>query len=226
MMKCKVLLDIDHTIYDYNKTHRRAMDVVGEKFKTDFQVHEEDFVHLYQQARNQVHVSLAETAAAHHRLLYFQTLFENMGINSLKYAYEYYRLYWSTFIENISLEDGVVEFLENYEGNLCFVTDLTADVQFQKVLKLGLWKYVSLMVSSEEVGKEKPHPYIYLRALQKLNSTSAQAVMIGDSFNKDIQGALMQGIRSIWINRDRESRSYPAEMVIEVHRFSDIGNFL
>lgn len=114
--------------------------------------------------------------------------------------------------------------MENYQGRICFVTDLTADVQFRKVMKLGLMKYASLMVSSEEAGREKPHPYIFLRALKKLETDPNSAVMIGDSFEKDIEGTLLVGLRAIWYNRNQEPKTYPADRVTEVHRFQEIND--
>lgn len=100
-MMYHILLDIDHTLYDYNHTHQSPLNKIGSVFQEDFQLPAQDFFILYKKARDWVHANLAETAAAHHRLLYFQKLFESLGVNSLQHAYRYYDLYWTYFIEQI-----------------------------------------------------------------------------------------------------------------------------
>jgi putative hydrolase of the HAD superfamily len=47
----------------------------------------------------------------------------------------------------------------------------------------------------------KPHPSIFIAALQLLGVGAAEAVMVGDSFKHDIEGALGVGMRAILLNR-------------------------
>jgi putative hydrolase of the HAD superfamily len=47
----------------------------------------------------------------------------------------------------------------------------------------------------------KPHPSIFAAALQRLGVTAAEAVMVGDSFRHDIEGALAAGMRAVLLNR-------------------------
>jgi putative hydrolase of the HAD superfamily len=65
---------------------------------------------------------------------------------------------------------------------------------------------VDAAVSSGVHGKTKPHPTIFLAALERLAVAPAEAVMIGDSVGDDIEGARSVGMRALLI--DRENR-YP-----------------
>ena len=47
----------------------------------------------------------------------------------------------------------------------------------------------------------KPHPSIFRAALQLLDVTPAEAVMVGDSFKHDVEGALNVGMRAVLLNR-------------------------
>jgi len=47
----------------------------------------------------------------------------------------------------------------------------------------------------------KPHPSIFSAALQLLDVTAAEAVMVGDSFKHDIEGALSVGMAAVLLNR-------------------------
>jgi putative hydrolase of the HAD superfamily len=63
---------------------------------------------------------------------------------------------------------------------------------------------VDAIVDSRSHGRVKPHPTIFEAALELLGSTAAEAVMVGDSLEEDIQGAQALGMRAILI--DRENR--------------------
>jgi len=77
-------------------------------------------------------------------------------------------------------------------------------------------------VTSEEAGKEKPHPYMFMLALQKLNLQTNDVCMIGDSFKKDIFGASNLNIKSIWLNSDEKKENYDNALVQEVKTFKEI----
>ncbi len=194
-----ILLDIDNTIYDYPSTHRNAMDAVrvhlGKILGKENAVLDE----AYRRARESVHIELAGTAASHSRLLYFQRMLERLGANPLVHAMDCYDLYWDRFLSGIQTNEGVYAFLEQVkEARLCLLTDLTAPIQFRKIRKLRLDEYTSRIVTSEEAGHEKPHPYIFLLGLRKIGVTPEQACMIGDSYENDIFGALNVGIKPFW----------------------------
>jgi HAD superfamily hydrolase (TIGR01549 family) len=65
---------------------------------------------------------------------------------------------------------------------------------------------VDAAVSSGAHGKTKPHPTIFLAALKQLDVQPAEAVMVGDSIEDDVEGAKAAGFRGILL--DRENR-YP-----------------
>ena len=60
---------------------------------------------------------------------------------------------------------------------------------------------ISATVSSSDHGLMKPHPSIFTAALQLLEAVPAEAVMVGDSFAHDIEGALGVGMRAVLLNR-------------------------
>lgn len=226
-MKYKgILLDIDNTIYHYDSCHKKAIQVLFEFVQKEVKV--DNFEDAFIRARKSIHIELAETASSHNRLLYFQRACEYVGINPLSWAMKFYNVYWDTFLNSIELYDGVLEFLEiaSQKSSICFVTDLTTHIQYKKVEKLGLAKYVSHIVSSEEAGREKPHPYIFLSALNKLNLKPDEVCMIGDSYKKDIVGALSLGIQSIWLNTESQQENYDQSLVTEIKEFKKILELL
>ncbi|MFL5845637.1 MAG: HAD family hydrolase [Solirubrobacteraceae bacterium] len=65
----------------------------------------------------------------------------------------------------------------------------------------GLTPLLDGAVSSAEAGVGKPHPGIYARALEVAGVAAAEAVMVGDSPDTDIAGALALGMPSVLVDR-------------------------
>ena len=60
---------------------------------------------------------------------------------------------------------------------------------------------VDAVVGSRAHGYVKPHPTIFQAALQQLGVEPAEAAMVGDSIEEDIEGARALGMRAILIDR-------------------------
>lgn len=73
------------------------------------------------------------------------------------------------------------------------------EVQYEKIERSGLQDLFAHVVLSEEVGCQKPNPRIFEVALEKNGIAAEDALMIGDSWTSDIQGAQNAGIDQMWI---------------------------
>jgi putative hydrolase of the HAD superfamily len=65
----------------------------------------------------------------------------------------------------------------------------------------GLSELVDAAISSAEVGAGKPHREIYARALGAAGADAHEAVMVGDSPDTDVAGALALGIAAVLVDR-------------------------
>ena len=61
---------------------------------------------------------------------------------------------------------------------------------------------VDAIVGSRTHGRIKPHPSIFVAALDLLDVEPGQAAMVGDSYEDDIAGARALGLRAILLDRD------------------------
>lgn len=69
----------------------------------------------------------------------------------------------------------------------------------------GLLQRVDAVVLSSEVGKRKPHPAIFERALTELDVRPEQALFVGDRVDADVFGASRAGMRTVqalWFRAD------------------------
>jgi HAD superfamily hydrolase (TIGR01549 family) len=61
---------------------------------------------------------------------------------------------------------------------------------------------VDAIVDSRSHGRVKPHPTIFQAALDVLGVDPADAVMVGDSLEEDVEGARALGMRAILVDRE------------------------
>ncbi len=61
---------------------------------------------------------------------------------------------------------------------------------------------VDAVVGSKAHGRTKPHPSIFVAALEALGVRADETAMVGDSYEDDIEGARSLGMRAILLDRD------------------------
>ena len=109
---------------------------------------------------------------------------------------------------------------------LTVVTNGFVEVQYEKFDKSGLRDCFAHIVLSEEVGSQKPNPRIFEEAL-RLNGLQAEdVVMIGDSWNSDIQGAINAGIDQIWIRKSKDPLPEGQSATVLVQSLSEVMEIL
>jgi putative hydrolase of the HAD superfamily len=79
------------------------------------------------------------------------------------------------------------------------LTNGAPDLQREKIAASGLGLLFDAIAVSGEHGIGKPKPEIFHRLLSELGVASSEAVMVGNSLERDIAGARNAGITSIWI---------------------------
>jgi HAD superfamily hydrolase (TIGR01549 family) len=116
-----------------------------------------------------------------------------LGLGSqVMLALDFEQTYWRTFLSRARLFEGVKDFFDDLRVAgipTAVVTDLTAQIQFRKIIYFGLDRYCDYIVTSEEAGADKPHSAPFELAVQKMNLCGRCVWMIGDSAVADIRGA-------------------------------------
>tara|TARA_B110000211_G_C14042811_1_gene537548 strand:+ start:150 stop:899 length:750 start_codon:yes stop_codon:yes gene_type:complete len=188
-----ILFDTDNTLYPYDPSHTVAHQAVKKKVVQNFSINQEDFDKTFKRARNDIQDRLKGTASSHSRLLYMQRMLELMGLGSqVLLALDLEQTYWRTFLTNAKLFDGVKDLLDDIRLlgiPTAIVTDLTAQIQFRKIVYFGLDHYFDNIVTSEEAGYDKPRREPFDLALKKMEPKGKCIWMIGDNPINDIKGS-------------------------------------
>lgn len=198
-----VIFDLDNTLYPYEPCHRRGLARARALFATWPGRARRSFLSEYLNARRAVARRHRATAASHSRLLYFRRLCERVfPHHAAHHAMALHQAYWEGYFSAMRLDRAAKPLLKRLKRRglrIGILTDLMEEVQLRKVARLGLGPYVDVMVTSEEVGREKPDARMFRAILRKLRVTPAHSLMVGDDYRKDIIGGKRAGLATAWI---------------------------
>lgn len=99
--------------------------------------------------------------------------------------------------------EGARELLERarQSAKIGIITNGFTELQEARLAQTGLGELVDLVVISEQVGVAKPDPAIFTHALDLMQQTNRERVlMTGDNPHSDVLGAQRSGLHSCWLN--------------------------
>ncbi|MDO8634253.1 MAG: HAD family hydrolase [archaeon] len=201
-----VLIDLDDTLYEYEPCNEYAVKVTLEFLSGYSKLGVEKCRKMFLESRREVKKNLPNNASSHSRLLYFKRLVEKIyGKTNPAMVLKLEKTFWNAYFKKMRLRKTGKKFLEECKKNgvkTIIVTNLTARVQLEKVVKLGLQNLLDFVITSEETGSEKPNARIIDFALKSGGLDRQSVIFLGD---KDDQAAAKKAkIEFILINSDAD----------------------
>lgn len=90
--------------------------------------------------------------------------------------------------------------------------------------ELGLDKYVDFVITTGEVGADKPNAPLFLAALKRASIESSEAIHVGDQYQVDVIGARGVGIKPLLI--DRYDTSAEIKDCPRLHSLTELVDYL
>ena len=117
-------------------------------------------------------------------------------------------------------------YLKSQGYRLAVISNGITIKQWEKLVRLNVYSFFDEVITSEEVGKEKPHKLIYDVALRKMNGNPEKSVMVGNKFKEDALGAVNAGLSAILVNSDitEEDRDYIKKEKLDIAIIESIGD--
>ncbi len=198
-----IFFDLDHTLWDFDKNSVLAFDKI---FRNDFPLVDTDHFISHYVPINQACWKLFQVDAISHEELRYRRLKESFDAISFEISDQQIDQISEDYIKflpdfNHLFEDAhdVLNYLrERYE--LHIITNGFAEVQFRKMASSNLTPYFKTITNSEMAGAKKPNPIIFEHALDKARAMKSESIMIGDSMDADVIGALDFGMQAIFFN--------------------------
>jgi len=197
-----VFFDIDNTLYNYDRAHEISINELLKYGEAEFSLDSVSMRALLDRAQSRIEDRLGmNSSAIHNRLIRYQCFLELLDYPSFEKAMEMNDIYWNAFLKNMQPEAGIFRLLDElqaYHVRLGIGSDQNSYVQYQKLQILGLLKYFSAIVTSEEAGAEKPSPEFFRLCVDKAQCSAGECIFIGDNIRKDVKGALKNGLHGVW----------------------------
>ena len=102
--------------------------------------------------------------------------------------------------------------------------------QYEKLVRLGLHHFFHSVITSQEAGVEKPDIAIFELAMKTMGCKAENYVMIGNSFNDDVLGAIDAGMSAVFLTTELndseraiiEKRSLKLDIISDIGQVKDI----
>ena len=94
----------------------------------------------------------------------------------------------------------ILEYLKNKGYKMHLITNGFEKTQHFKIKNAGIDHYFIEVITSEGSNSLKPNKEIFDYAFQKTNALPEHSIMIGDSLEVDIQGAMNAGMDQVYVN--------------------------
>jgi len=224
--KKHIFFDLDHTLWDFDKNSAFAFDIIFKKHNLEVSVVE--FLEHYI-PRNHYYWKLYQVdQISHEDLRYFRLkdVFDVLDFTITdKMIHQLSEDYITHLPESNLLFDGAIEVLnylnENYD--LHIITNGFSEVQGRKLKNSKIDHFFQTITNSEMAGVKKPHPIIYEFALSLANASKEESIMIGDSLEADVEGALTFGIDAVYFNEHNENVQ---DKIHQVNHLLELKNIL
>ncbi len=178
-----LFIDLDNTLYSYEASRAPAQAEL-ELYLSIRLGESRSFVKKgLAKSRLEIKKRLRDTASSHSRLIYISEFLRSIGYQSeVELALSSEEVYWTTFLESISLYKGVENFLQaarhsGYRNIL--VTDLNSSIQYRKLRMMKIDALFDLIFTSEDAGGDKRTGLP--ESLLKEHLGEVSGICIGDS---------------------------------------------
>lgn len=195
-----ILLDVDGTLLDFNRSEALGMAAVLETYGFEAT---DDLLELYHQVNNTAWDAFERGEVTKEKLVCqrFVDFFGRLGKTVDGLEVEMY--YRSLLDRSAILIDGAKELCaylkERYD--LYIVTNGTSSTQYKRLAASGLDQYVKDIFVSEDAGSQKPQKEYFDYCLSRIPAADpARMLLIGDSLQSDIRGGNTAGIDTCWYN--------------------------
>ena len=195
-----ILLDADHTIFDFETSQNRSLELAFDKMKIPFR---SDYAKAYDRINKSAWLALERGQISRKELVkqrstQFATVVEHPFDPSV--FHDHYKHYLSQQVHYYDHARETVEELSKHY-TLAMITNGLAPIQRPRLSISGIEHLFDEITISGEIDRAKPDPEYFNHTFQKLkNPDRKNTLVIGDNLIADIYGGQQAGCDTCWIN--------------------------
>lgn len=202
-----VFFDLDHTLWDFEKNSDLTFHKVFDKQQV--QVNLQDFLTVYKPLNREFWKLYREEKISKEALRYqrLKKAFDAVNYTISDALIDTIAIEYIDFLPHFNhLFDHTFEVLDYLKPKyqLHIITNGFEEIQTKKMQSSNIHHYFDKIITSESVGVKKPNPKVFQHAMEITNARKDNSIMIGDSVEADIEGALQVGMKAIHCNFEGE----------------------
>lgn len=202
-----IFFDLDHTLWDFDKNSALTFDKIFKLNKVDIDV--QNFLSIYEPINLNYWRLYRDSEINQDELRYgrLRDTFNAMAFEAedglIHLLSEDYITHLTTFDHLFENAIDILNYLHpNYQ--LHIITNGFSEPQQKKLEISNITHYFKTVTDAEMAGVKKPNPLIFKHALQLANACPKESIMIGDSYEADVLGAMAVGCDAIFFNYRNE----------------------
>lgn len=201
-----LFFDLDHTLWDFEANSRLTLLDLFNKYNLEDELKTgyDNFYTTYIKVNDGKWELYRKGGITKERLRVerFQETFALFGFSDVEFSAVFEKEYLSICPHKTQLLPGTEELLEylQHRYEMHVITNGFVETQKTKMQKSGLEFFFESMISSEEVGVNKPSPEIFKQSLERTGANPRTSLMIGDNLQADIVGAQSFGMDQVYYN--------------------------
>lgn len=143
--------------------------------------------------------------------------------------------YWEDLLGRVKLFPGAMDVLEelkqDYKLGLLSDSDGARYYKEQRIKRLRIGRFFDAILTSDDIGANKPHPRCFLEAAERLGVRPEECVMVGDHPEVDLVMAKELGMTTVWtregVDEEHRAREYDyvdhvVDSVVQVPRVVEV----
>jgi putative hydrolase of the HAD superfamily len=223
---CHIFFDLDHTIWDFDKNAEEALQEL-------YIIHElnaigltsaNDFIETYTRNNHRLWAEyhVGKITKDHLREARFKQTFLDLGVHPDVIPVGFEDAYVQLCPTKTNLFPYAHETLAYLSAKypLYLISNGFKESSEIKIGNTDIAKYFQHVIISEVIGVNKPDAAIFQHALDLSGATKEESLMIGDSLEADVYGALKFGMDAIYFNPLNVEK--PSDVPLQINSLKEL----
>jgi putative hydrolase of the HAD superfamily len=217
-----IFFDLDRTLWDFDRNSRETLEELFHRHVPGLACGPQAFISTYEGINHRLWEMYRKGNLDRDTLRYirFEEALKASGIDKPDAALvrhfgdDYLRICTAKPHCLPGAHEVLLELRKHYQVHI--ITNGFHETQHTKLQASGLHAHVQEVITSEDANAKKPDPAIFHHAFERTGASAVDAIMIGDDWHADIEGAINMGMRSIYLTQEVHPGAHGVDVVYDL----------
>jgi putative hydrolase of the HAD superfamily len=206
-----IFFDLDDTLVDDTISLEQCAEAAAREFASDRGASPVDLADAYVDAAidfwTQLGPGSPKPKSGEIRPAMWRCALQRYGIDDEALASRLADRFDELRVERVELFPEALPVLNALHGRyrMAIITNGYAETHELKIARLELERFFDRIILAGDLEMVKPDPAVFVHAMELLDVAPEQSLMVGDRYDRDIEGAHAAGMRAVWIRCRDES---------------------